>query len=120
LKTDGIEDVLKDLRKSAEKISDTSYFVQSTSKTEVGKALNDLIRYYENNVERMKYGSFTEKGYLIGSGAVESAHRHIIQQRLKRSGQRWSIRGAQRIANIRAYRIGNRWEKVILQIKKAA
>ena len=111
LKTDGIEDLLKDLRKSAEKISD---------KTEVGKALNDLIRYYENNVERMKYGSFTEKGYLIGSGAVESAHRNIIQQRLKRSGQRWSIQGAQRIANIRAYRIGNRWEEVILQIKKAA
>ena len=111
MKSDEVEEVLNDLRKTAEKISD---------KTEVGKSLNDLIRYYENNIKRMKYGTFIEKGYLIGSGAVESAHRNIIQQRLKRSGQRWSIQGAQRIANIRAYRIGNRWEEVILQIKKAA
>jgi hypothetical protein len=82
--------------------------------------LKEVIRYYENNIERMKYGSFLKKGYLIGSGAIESAHRNVIQQRLKLSGQRWSIDGAQRIANLRAYRKSNRWENVVGVIKMAA
>ena len=111
LKSDQVEDVLEDLRKALAKINE---------KTETGKALNDVIRYYGSNIDRMKYGSFIKNGYLIGSGAIESAHRNVIQQRLKRSGQRWSIQGAQRIANIRAYRIGNRWEELISVIKKAA
>ena len=32
---------------------------------------------------------------LIGSGAIESAHRTVVQKRLKQSGQRWSNSGAQ-------------------------
>jgi hypothetical protein len=111
LKADEVENVLEDLIKTSEKITNT---------TDMSKALNDVIRYYQNNIERMKYESFVKKGYLIGSGAIESAHRSVIQQRLKMSGQRWSIQGAQRIANIRAYKKSNRWETVIDQIKMAA
>jgi hypothetical protein len=111
LKEDEVENVLKDLIEIAEKTSQT---------TQAGKALNDLIRYYQSNIARMKYGTFIEKGYLIGSGAIESAHRNVIQQRLKLSGQRWSIDGAQRIANVRAYRKSNRWDELIGQIKNAA
>jgi hypothetical protein len=111
LKTDQVENVLEDLIKIT---------AQTPETTEAGKALNDVIRYYENNMERMMYGSFIKKGYLIGSGAIESAHRNVIQHRLKMSGQRWSIEGAQRIANLRAYRKSNRWKTVIQQIKKAA
>jgi hypothetical protein len=111
LKTDEVENVLKDLMKIAAKTADT---------TEIGKTLNDVIRYYENNIERMKYETFMKKGYLIGSGAIESAHRSVIQQRLKMSGQRWSIQGAQKIANLRAYRKSNRWNELIQQIKNAA
>jgi hypothetical protein len=108
LKADEIEQVVEDLKK----------IVANTP--EVDKALKDVIRYYENNINRMKYGTFLKKGYLIGSGAIESAHRNVIQQRLKLSGQRWSIQGAQRIANLRAYRKSKRWNAVIGQIKMAA
>jgi hypothetical protein len=111
LKADEVEQVLEELKETAAK---------STGTTESGKVLKDVIRYYENNIERMKYGSFLKKGYLIGSGAIESAHRNVIQQRLKLSGQRWSMDGAQRIANLRAYRKSNRWENVVMQIKRAA
>ena len=111
LKADEVEKVIEELKETASKTSDSS---------EKGKTLQDVIRYYENNMERMKYGSFIKKGYIIGSGAIESAHRNVIQQRLKLSGQRWSIPGAQRIANLRAYRKSNRWGNVIEQIKRAA
>lgn len=111
LKADEVDKVLEELKETAAK---------TTDKSESNKTLKDIIRYYENNIERMKYGSFLEKGYLIGSGAIESAHRNVIQQRLKLSGQRWSINGAQRIVNLRAYQKSNRWKSVVGQIKLAA
>ena len=75
---------------------------------------------YESNVKRMQYGTFIGKGYLIGSGAIESTHRSVIQQRLKLSGPRWSVGGAQRIANLRACKESNQWGDLVGQIMKAA
>ena len=43
----------------------------------------------------MRYPEFRAAGYPIGSGAVESSAKHVIQQRLKRAGCRWSERGGQ-------------------------
>jgi len=60
-----------------------------------------LSNYYQNNIKRMKYKTFKEQGLLIGSGAIESAHRDILQQRMKLSGQRWTKQGLQQIANLR-------------------
>lgn len=71
-----------------------------------------LLKYYSNNKERMRYGSFQKQGYLIGSGAIESAIRQLIQQRLKLSGQRWTIKGAQQIANLRVAKKSNKWMMV--------
>lgn len=55
------------------------------------KQRNALVSYYENNLKRMPYKTFREAGYMIGSGPIESAHRNVVQQRLKLSGQQWSI-----------------------------
>lgn len=56
----------------------------------------------------MKYKSFLDKRLLIGSGAIESVHRDILQQRLKLSGQRWTKKGIQQIANLRILYKANR------------
>jgi len=71
-----------------------------------------LLTYYENNSCRMKYKTYQEKGLLIGSGAMESAHRAVIQSRMKRSGQRWSIRGAQNVLNLRTLNKSGHWDLV--------
>jgi hypothetical protein len=66
-----------------------------------------LLTYLENNQSRMQYGRYKKAGYLIGSGAIEAANREVIQQRLKRSGQRWTRQGLQQVANLRvAYKSG--------------
>ncbi|MFO8143134.1 MAG: ISLre2 family transposase, partial [Dehalococcoidales bacterium] len=59
-------------------------------------------------------------GLLIGSGAIESAQRNVVQKRMKQSGQRWTIKGAQQIVNLRVYHQSNKWEYVTEIIKKAA
>jgi hypothetical protein len=66
------------------------------------KAIDDLVRYVRNNQTRMKYADYLKRGLLIGSGPVESAHRHVIQTRMKRAGQRWSEKGARQMARMRA------------------
>lgn len=69
--------------------------------TESYQKLTQLITYVLNNLERMRYGTFRKKGYWIGSGAMEAAHRTLVQHRLKRSGQRWTLKGAQQVVNLR-------------------
>jgi len=84
------------------------------------KALEDLLRYYEANQKRMQYKTYRDTGLLVGSGPIESAHRNVLQQRLKLSGQRWSVNGAQAIANLRAFNKSNQWKQVATLIKNAA
>lgn len=66
------------------------------------EALNTLVGYFRTNIHRMKYSLFREHGLPIGSGAVESAHRHVLQTRMKRAGQRWELANARRMARLRA------------------
>jgi DNA-directed RNA polymerase subunit RPC12/RpoP len=65
-------------------------------------ALENLVRYYRTNANRMKYQLYREEGLPIGSGAVESAHRHVLQTRMKRAGQHWALKNARRMARLRA------------------
>ncbi|HMX41702.1 MAG TPA: hypothetical protein PKD78_15295, partial [Saprospiraceae bacterium] len=58
------------------------------------KEQQNLVNYLLENDYRMKYQEYIENGLFIGSGAIESAHRTVVQCRLKRSGQRWSESGA--------------------------
>lgn len=60
-----------------------------------------LLKYFEDNRDRLNYPWALRHHLPIGSGQVESAARHIVQQRLKQSGMRWSDPGAQAILNLR-------------------
>jgi hypothetical protein len=62
----------------------------------------------------MNYQEYAKIGCgIIGSGAIESAHRTLIQKRMKQSGQRWSCKGTQHLLNIRVVRKNNDWNKII-------
>ncbi len=50
-------------------------------------------RHFRNNLERMRYDGYRDQGMQVGSGVVESGCRQF-GLRLKRSGTRWSRRGA--------------------------
>ena len=108
------------LNNEVEEVMATVEQLPSLRNKEAQKAKEDLLRYYRTNQHRMQYKTYLQQGYLIGSGPIESAHRHVVQHRLKLSGQRWSKPGAQSIVNLRAYQKSNRWSEVIDCIKKAA
>jgi hypothetical protein len=65
-------------------------------------SLDAVVGYYRTNEKRMRYRTFRARGFPVGSGIVESAHRHVLQIRMKRAGQRWSLVRARRMARLRA------------------
>ena len=90
-----------------------------TSNPSITDHKNNLYHYLEANKERIRYGTFKKSGICIGSGPIESAHRNVIQQRLKLSGQRWTIKGAQQVANLRCLLKGKQWKKVLVKIQNS-
>ncbi|SEO65428.1 UPF0236 family protein [Mucilaginibacter sp. OK283] len=105
--------------RAAEVIQAISDMTCSTKQAKENQA--NLINYYQSNLLRMDYASYKKLGYgIIGSGAIESAHRTIIQKRLKQSGQRWGLKGAQNVLNLRVTKGSGQWNKVIRNIKSAA
>ena len=68
---------------------------------EARKVLATERGYFRSNTERMRYPTYREQGLPIGSGAVESAAKLLVQQRMKRAGMRWSELGARAILHLR-------------------
>lgn len=79
---------------------------------EARELLDKLIVYYTTNASRMRYDEYLRLGYGIGSGAVESAHKQILQARLRQAGMRWSVRGATHLLALRVLLLNGRWSEL--------
>lgn len=81
-----------------------------------------LLSYLIDNRYRMDYKAYRDRGLMIGSGAIEAAHRTLVQRRMKLSGQRWSDDGANHLLNLRACYMSQKEAIVLRHIirKKAA
>jgi hypothetical protein len=77
---------------------------------EAKQSLADLIKYYRDNTQRMRYDEYLRLGYGIGSGAVESAHKQVVHARMRQAGMRWSEAGARRLLALRLLLLNENWE----------
>ena len=68
-------------------------------------------RYISNRPKFLDYKSALAAGLPIGSGEIESAHRYVIQIRLKIAGAWWKIENAEKMLALRVTRINGDWEK---------
>ena len=69
------------------------------------------IGYFETNIERMRYQQFRSQGLFVGSGVIEAGCKTIAGLRLKQSGMRWTVRGANAIIALRCCALSGRWEQ---------
>lgn len=76
----------------------------------IGKMANTEIDYFRNNAERMRYAEFRANQFFVGSGVVEAACKNIIAARMKKSGAKWSVRGANAIIALRCSLASSRFE----------
>jgi hypothetical protein len=67
-------------------------------------------RYVSNRLPQLDDQGALQQGWPIGSGAIESSHRYIVQQRLKRPGAGWLPRNAEHMLALRLNRANHRWE----------
>ena len=84
------------------------YPMEGVKKTEVDKALG----YFENNAPRMRYKWLRSRGLFVGSGVVEAGCKAVIGQRLKLSGMRWTVAGADTIIALRCREASSQWETI--------
>jgi len=83
--------------------------------------LEELAAYLAKNRNRMRYKTFRDLGYHIGSGAVESTVNHVLQQRMKRPGMRWTAPGADALLALRSvYRSTGEWDRLLAYRRRAA
>lgn len=87
-------------------------------RAESSKRRDKLLHYLQENSYRMDYRSYRQEGLMVGSGAIEAAHRTLVQQRMKLSGQRWSDEGANNLLNLRVCKMSGKWPLLIRHIKR--
>jgi hypothetical protein len=82
------------------------------AKAGVRAQYEETLGYLSNNLHRMDYPTYLANGWSIGSGAMESACKTVVGQRLKLAGMRWCEPGTHEMCHLRAlYRSEPRqWE----------
>lgn len=66
-------------------------------------------RYLEDRRDQLDYAGARKQNLPIGSGEIESGHRHVIQHRLKIAGGWWTERNMEAMLQLRAARANNWW-----------
>ena len=64
----------------------------------------------------MNYKYYREQNYFVGSGAIESANKYVVQFRLKEPGSSWVIENAQFIATLRAKLCSDLWYDGVVKV----
>lgn len=101
MKRNELEEVLGELRERAE-----------VSEVKV------CLGYLGERREQLDYAGALAAGLPIGSGEIESSHRHVLQARLKQSGGWWSESGARAMLGLRVERGNEGWEEYWAEQKR--
>ncbi len=72
--------------------------------------VRNAYRYLQNRLACLDYPQALKLGLPIGSGMIESGHRHVLHARLKRAGAAWLITSADHLAHLRVLRANHQWE----------
>lgn len=75
--------------------------------------VHKAMDYFVKNQARMRYDRFKNAGIPIGSGAVESGVRRVVNQRLKGNSIYWLEDHAEAVLHLRAQLKAGRWEDLV-------
>ena len=101
LKQNRLQDVLDELQR----------FVEDDTVPDANAPVRAAHRYLTNRPGQFNYQDALLAGLPIGSGEIESAHRYIIQDRLKRAGAWWKLKNAKHMLALRVCRANQDWDR---------
>jgi hypothetical protein len=102
-------EVHRPIRMLAVKVAVRIYHLRLNPQPKVHPQIFHMTNF-ENNAPQMRYAEYREKKFFVGSGVVEAGCRTVIGERLKQSGMRWSVRGANAIIALRCCILSGRFE----------
>jgi len=76
--------------------------------------------YLRKRMKYLRYAEYRSQGMPVGSGVTEAGCKTVYTQRLKLSGQRWEIAGAQVVLDLRVLLLSGIWDRVFLASLKTA
>lgn len=94
------EDLINKIKNS--EITEILKILKQHRNCKLPKGTVNLYNYVINNINKIDYRHYTEKGYYVGSGAIESGNKVVLQKRLKLAGMRWNETTAQYLLTLRA------------------
>ena len=100
-------------RGAAEKVIQTlADYLEPEGTSEEEAPVRKAHRYLSNRRDCLDYPRAIELGLPIGSGIIESGHRHVLHARLKKAGTAWLQDHADQIAHLRVLRANRQWESL--------
>lgn len=105
-------DVKKTMMKAGEEeavFSEIKSKLSELEQTAEDNGLVKCVRYMEKRIKYMGYLEAKDKDLPIGSGEIESSHRHIVQKRLKIAGAWWKSENANAMLQLRTARANGYW-----------
>jgi len=75
------------------------------------------IAYFEKHASHMDYRRLRDEGKPMGSGAIESVIRRVLNQRLKGNGIMWKAENAEAMMVLRGAVLSNRWEETLEHVR---
>lgn len=82
--------------------------------------VSKCCHYLKNRQDQFDYKGALDADLPIGSGEVESGHRYVIQDRLKRPGAWWKKENASSVLALRVLRANDRWDAYWNSLSKEA
>ena len=76
----------------------------------------NLYTCIKNHADGMDYPSYIANGFFVGSGAIESGNRQVMQNRLKLPGMRWNHEEAQQMLSLKAKCESGQWDDVEFEV----
>jgi hypothetical protein len=77
------------------------------------QAIQDQIHYLQARWDRLRYGLLRRRRLPIGSGAVESAIRRVLNLRIKGAGIFWNEENLEKVAYMRAQALTGAWDEMM-------
>jgi hypothetical protein len=73
------------------------------------------LRFFvkHGKADHLNYATYKRRGLPLGSGAVESAIRRVINLRLKGNGMFWTVENAESMLQVRCQLLGTEWNIVL-------
>ena len=83
----------------------------------MGREIRYLTKHSDSG--RLRYDCLRRRGVPIGSGAIESTIRRVINLRLKGNGISWTEDNAEAVFQLRAAVVSGRWEEILEHTREA-